>query len=328
MAAYDNNQAANLVYKHNFGLAPINRNIEHFQEFPLADCWLLSPPCQPYTAGGNMLDESDDRARPLHHLINLLQRSTTPPRWIFLENVPNFEKSRSRERLVNALSSRGYRCTEFLTTPIDPHVGIPNNRLRYYLAAERIQNDPLENTLSSIIRDLSSLIGPAPGTEVPTLEDFLLPQEAQTDSVFLNNEILEHNQHYRHDIVRSSSRRSATFTKGYGSKHIIGTGSILQTRHLDTEQPSPDVEMLKQMGLRYFTPGEIALLHGLPLREHSKTDPNLEYTFSFPDKITTIQKYRLLGNSLNVRVVSLLLKMLFLGRLSVKDCDGTSKANK
>lgn len=327
IAAYDNNQTANLVYKHNFGLTPTNRNIEHFEEFPSADCWLLSPPCQPYTAGGNMLDELDDRAHPLHHLINLLQRSSVPPRWVFLENVPNFEKSRSRERLVNVLSSRGYRWIESLITPMDHHVGIPNNRLRYYLAAERIQNDPLEND-SSLVRDLSSLIGPAPGTEVSTLEGFLLSQETQTDSVRLNDDILEHNQHYRHDIVRSTSRRSATFTKGYGSRHIIGTGSILQTRRLDADQHSPDLETLKQMGLRYFAPDEIALLHGLPLRDHPKTDPNLKYKFSFPEKIITIQKYRLLGNSLNVRVVSILLKMLFLGRLSAKDTDGSNNMNK
>lgn len=58
-----------------------------------ADCWLLSPPCQPYTQGGKMKDIDDSRAKPLLHLIKLLSALENPPTYLFLENVKNFEVS-------------------------------------------------------------------------------------------------------------------------------------------------------------------------------------------------------------------------------------------
>lgn len=109
------------------------------------------------------------------------------------------------------------------------------------------------------------------------------------------------------DIVRPTCRRSVCFTKGYGH-YVEGTGSVLQscmeteleTAFKDLEQLS-DEEKLKQLSrlrLRYFTPREIANLMGFPK------------TFTFPENITTKQRYRVLGNSLNVLVVSRLIKLM------------------
>ncbi|XP_066579433.1 tRNA (cytosine(38)-C(5))-methyltransferase isoform X2 [Amia ocellicauda] len=109
------------------------------------------------------------------------------------------------------------------------------------------------------------------------------------------------------DIVRPTCRRSVCFTKGYGH-YVEGTGSVLQTC-LDTEIETAfrsldmlsDEEKLKQLSmlkLRYFTPREIANLLGFPA------------DFCFPEKTSTKQQYRLLGNSLNAHVVARLLKLL------------------
>ena len=57
-------------------------------------------------------------------------------------------------------------------------------------------------------------------------------------------------------------------------------------------------EWLRTLGLRYFTPGEVARLHSFPA------------SFSFPGSTTRRQQYALLGNSLSVRVVSTLLRHL------------------
>nr|XP_060515535.1 tRNA (cytosine(38)-C(5))-methyltransferase isoform X5 [Panthera onca] len=110
------------------------------------------------------------------------------------------------------------------------------------------------------------------------------------------------------DIVKPTCRRSTCFTKGYGS-YIEGTGSVLQTSedvqienvyksltNLSQEEKITKLSMLK---LRYFTPKEIANLLGFP--------PD----FGFPEKITVKQRYRLLGNSLNVHVVAKLIKILY-----------------
>ncbi|XP_069067649.1 tRNA (cytosine(38)-C(5))-methyltransferase [Pleurodeles waltl] len=109
------------------------------------------------------------------------------------------------------------------------------------------------------------------------------------------------------DIVKPSCRRSTCFTKGYGH-YVEGTGSVLQTakdveidsafRALETLPEEEKLANLSSLKLRYFTPREIANLHGFP------------QSFDFPDKVTVRQRYRLLGNSLNVHIVAQLISRL------------------
>lgn len=114
------------------------------------------------------------------------------------------------------------------------------------------------------------------------------------------------------DIANPNETRSTTFTKAYGSRYIIGTGSFLQTKRLDLQFEPDDQATLLTLGLRYFTPMEIALLHAFPVIDPTKT-LRVKHGFEFLPEITTAQQYRLLGNSLNVRVVALLLKYSFNG---------------
>jgi len=60
-----------------------------------------------------------------------------------------------------------------------------------------------------------------------------------------------------------------------------------------------DPSSLLALKLRYFTPREVANLHGFPAE------------FSFPCSVTPRQRYQVLGNSLNVHVVAALLRYLF-----------------
>ncbi|CAH1787568.1 unnamed protein product [Owenia fusiformis] len=108
------------------------------------------------------------------------------------------------------------------------------------------------------------------------------------------------------DIVQKTSKLSCCFTKRYGH-HIEGAGSQIQQSQIDMstvfsqlKKPiSPeDLPILHTLKLRYFTPREIANLLSFPQE------------FSFPKQTSTIQKYRVLGNSLNVLVVSKLIKLM------------------
>ncbi|XP_040208399.1 tRNA (cytosine(38)-C(5))-methyltransferase [Rana temporaria] len=109
------------------------------------------------------------------------------------------------------------------------------------------------------------------------------------------------------DIVRPTCRRSTCFTKGYGH-YVEGTGSVLQMateveissvyKSLETLPDEEKLAKLSTLKLRYFTPREIANLHGFPA------------DFGFPEKITSKQRYRLLGNSLNVHIVAGLITLL------------------
>ncbi|XP_049633801.1 tRNA (cytosine(38)-C(5))-methyltransferase [Suncus etruscus] len=110
------------------------------------------------------------------------------------------------------------------------------------------------------------------------------------------------------DIVTPTCRRSTCFTKGYG-RYVEGTGSVLQTsedvqieeiyKSLDNLSQEEKITKLLMLKLRYFTPKEIANLLGFPP------------SFGFPEKIAVRQRYRLLGNSLNVLVVARLIKILY-----------------
>ncbi|CAM6033086.1 unnamed protein product [Sphagnum compactum] len=105
------------------------------------------------------------------------------------------------------------------------------------------------------------------------------------------------------DIVTRDSRSCCCFTKSYG-RYAKGTGSLLATKNESslTQQGTLDVSKgvpITSLGLRYFTPREIANLHSFPAE------------FSFPHYVSLRQRYALLGNSLSVAVVAALLRYLY-----------------
>uniref|UniRef100_A0A674I0H7 tRNA (cytosine(38)-C(5))-methyltransferase n=2 Tax=Terrapene triunguis TaxID=2587831 RepID=A0A674I0H7_9SAUR len=141
---------------------------------------------------------------------------------------------------------------------------------------------------------------------IQMLQDFLEEDGEEMSQYFLPPKALLRYA-FLLDIVTPSCRRSTCFTKGYGH-YVEGTGSVLQTAEdVQLESVFKSIEMLSEeeklmklstLKLRYFTPREIANLHGFPPE------------FGFPDKITMKQRYRLLGNSLNVHVVAKLVSLL------------------
>ena len=107
------------------------------------------------------------------------------------------------------------------------------------------------------------------------------------------------------DVRQRSDTSSCCFTKAY-THYAEGTGSILQHnsqepfhKRFDEFKNEENIEILKPLKLRYFTPREVANLMGFP-----------DQHFDFPENTSLKTKYRLLGNSLNVIVVSSLLKLL------------------
>lgn len=111
------------------------------------------------------------------------------------------------------------------------------------------------------------------------------------------------------DICYPSSTRSCCFTKAYG-RYLEGTGSVFceeneekvqsvmeHIKNLNTESKE-FLKCVEKLRLRFFTPREICRLMGFP------------ETFTFPESISKKQRYMLLGNSVNVKVVSELIKIL------------------
>ncbi|XP_077479896.1 tRNA (cytosine(38)-C(5))-methyltransferase isoform X2 [Stigmatopora argus] len=329
VAAIDINTTANEVYRHNFPETPLwNRTIEgiSLDEFNKLhfNMILMSPPCQPFTR--------------LRHL----------PRFILLENVKGFEKSSARQYFVEMLRKCGYTYQEVMLSPTS--IGIPNSRLRYFLMAKisrdtmfsKIKESdtsmlPAETEsseapslsrpqqpVSSMIRqeekegycvlykletanDALKKINQNNDSSVKQIQDFLEPQgNLEMEQYLVPSKILMRYALIL-DIVQPNCRRSICFTKGYG-RYVEGTGSVLQScleteietvfKNLDQFSQEEKLQQLQGLKLRYFTPREVANIMGFP------------ESFSFPEEISIKQRYKILGNSLNVLVVSTLLRQL------------------
>ncbi|KAF9896529.1 tRNA (cytosine-5-)-methyltransferase, partial [Lobosporangium transversale] len=371
----------------------------------------------PYTRGGKLLDDQDNRAKPLLHLLDQLERMSSPPTYVFLENVKNFEVSRSRERLVRLLNKMGYVFRECLLAPYN--FGVPNDRLRYFLMARLRSSFKQDTTIvptgsiaittttitttttattttaaaaaTSSSTAPESLVGdvfdpekeliyttwpfPAfvedPKTPVqqhsfklPELRHFLDKDETHVKDYLLSKQLILERPNFRFDILRPSSNRSSCFTKAYGGHHVASGGGLLQTLKMEQEDYDfGNSESIAELGLRFFSPTEVARLHVFPLKEeheygldgdsnsnsnnHNKTNgsstsendkdadsiqttqvhPNSQQTVTtvrpfdpqlarkpegpflqFPHKLKALQRYKLLGNSLNVWVVAELLR--------------------
>jgi tRNA (cytosine38-C5)-methyltransferase len=224
----------------------------------------------------------------LLHIINLLEgQLKCIPEFLFLENVPNFEFSEQRNKLIQVLIKLEFQINEFIVSPLD--YGIPNDRKRYYLTAKRIIGKP------GHIYPLAYSDPHAPQISISPMHAYLQHLDDSSIQDYLVPEgYLAKRFNFRHDIISSESQSSATITKAYGTHHLIGSGSLLQTDGFDQEIDFKDVQTLMKLKLRFLTPTEIARLHALPIDLGQ---------FKFPEKLSIKQRYKLLGNSLNVHVV-------------------------
>ncbi|XP_012271848.1 tRNA (cytosine(38)-C(5))-methyltransferase isoform X1 [Orussus abietinus] len=326
VASVDINPVSNEVYRFNFPhTLNLNRNIQSFDvkeiESMNIDCFLMSPPCQPFTRVGLKKDISDNRSSSFQHVLKLIPEIKSL-KYILVENVKGFEKSQMRKQLISCIESSGFNYKEFILSPCQ--FGIPNTRHRYYMIAKRqnmkfcFDNSTLVESLpEKFIRLLPKSVhaslavednfaNPINGRKCYSLYRILENEPSTEHSLPL--EVLEKRIQVL-DIRTGNTNGSCCFTKAYG-RYLEGTGSVycplstevitdklacLETYKNDMKQSS---KLLMELNLRYFTPTEVARLMCFPQEFH------------FPQHITVKQKYRLLGNSINVHVVSQLIFLL------------------
>ncbi|XP_067233377.1 tRNA (cytosine(38)-C(5))-methyltransferase isoform X1 [Chanodichthys erythropterus] len=348
VAAVDVNTTANEIYKHNFPTTPLlpktieGMTLQDFDKLNF-DMILMSPPCQPFTRIGLQGDIADPRTKSFLYILELLPRLSERPRFILLENVKGFETSAARDALLKTLRECDYSFQEFLISPTS--LGIPNSRLRYFLIAKRppgsfsfptsaeiIEGFPTSEPPDSLavphnhptpseserektgtiifkletVQELEKKRNQDKQETVQRLQDFLQKEEEDMDQYLLPPKTLLRYALLM-DVVQPSSRRSVCFTKGYGH-YVEGTGSVLQScvdvelesvfKSFELLSEEEKLKQLLQLKLRYFTPREIANLMGFPA------------DFTFPKQISVKQQYRVLGNSLNVHVVSHLIRLM------------------
>ncbi|NWU97024.1 TRDMT methyltransferase, partial [Upupa epops] len=122
------------------------------------------------------------------------------------------------------------------------------------------------------LEDMERKCGQDSDLSIQMLKDFLEEENEEMSQYFLPPKSLLRYA-FLLDIVKPTSRRSTCFTKGYGH-YVEGTGSVLQTavdvqlesvfKHIEEVPEEEKLKKLSTLKLRYFTPREIANLHGFP----------------------------------------------------------------
>ncbi|KAH8101609.1 S-adenosyl-L-methionine-dependent methyltransferase [Cristinia sonorae] len=297
-----------------------------------ATVWLMSPSCQPYTVLNPLAKgAADPRAKSFIHLIeNVLPELVTlrkHPKFLLVENVAGFETSTTRKNLLQTLTALGYSCLELLLTPLQ--YGIPNSRLRYYLLAKikplsflhtgddggrvwrHIPGQGEDWSDPRLQSDLDTM------SNIKPLHDFLdmaMPEDT-AHQLSIPEKVLE-KWGRLFDIVTPFQRRTCCFTRGY-TKLVERAGSILQmNEELNVSNHPQAVKILQPLALRYFSPTELLRIFGFnsPRGDGPASWPaDSEAEYRWPDGISLKTRYKLIGNSVNVLVVTRLIDYLFLG---------------
>jgi site-specific DNA-cytosine methylase len=274
-AAVDINHLALAAYRHNFPHHPVlQRSIQGLSAQALADfgadLWWLSPPCQPFTRRGRRLDDADPRAQPLLHLTDRIAEVRPP--YLALENVPGFESSRCRQRLLAVLEDAGYTVRETLLCP--SQLGWPNRRQRYYLLASRV----------SELSDIAGASGPPrPTRSLRSLLE-LEPMAARDPDLLVGPRLTSSYFHALHRVRGDDPAAvTACFTAAYG-RSPVRSGSYLE---LEPTASSPGT----LPPLRRFSPQEVLRLLGFGK------------SFDLPPDLSLANGWRLVGNSLSVPAV-------------------------
>nr|6FDF_A Chain A, tRNA (cytosine(38)-C(5))-methyltransferase [Schizosaccharomyces pombe]6FDF_B Chain B, tRNA (cytosine(38)-C(5))-methyltransferase [Schizosaccharomyces pombe]6FDF_C Chain C, tRNA (cytosine(38)-C(5))-methyltransferase [Schizosaccharomyces pombe]6FDF_D Chain D, tRNA (cytosine(38)-C(5))-methyltransferase [Schizosaccharomyces pombe] len=292
VCAIDINPQANEIYNLNHGKLAKHMDISTLtaKDFDAFDCklWTMSPSCQPFTRIGNRKDILDPRSQAFLNILNVLPHVNNLPEYILIENVQGFEESKAAEECRKVLRNCGYNLIEGILSP--NQFNIPNSRSRWYGLARL--NFKGEWSIDDVFQ--FSEVAQKEG-EVKRIRDYL---EIERDwSSYMVLESVLNKWGHQFDIVKPDSSSCCCFTRGY--THLVqGAGSILQmSDHENTHEQFERNRMALQ--LRYFTAREVARLMGFP--------ESLEWSKS---NVTEKCMYRLLGNSINVKVVSYLISLL------------------
>eukprot|EP00531_Pseudo-nitzschia_arenysensis_P010586 CAMPEP_0116156850 /NCGR_PEP_ID=MMETSP0329-20121206/23042_1 /TAXON_ID=697910 /ORGANISM="Pseudo-nitzschia arenysensis, Strain B593" /LENGTH=414 /DNA_ID=CAMNT_0003653941 /DNA_START=117 /DNA_END=1361 /DNA_ORIENTATION=+ len=344
--AYDISLHANNVYHHNFcgddkdGHSVCTKLVEQLKPkdiLPLrANLWTMSPPCQPFTTNGEgrgkqRLDATDKRCNGLKGIAKLLSafEKRNRPKWILLENVKGFAESAMCEIWCECLRDNGYSYRPFVLSPVE--FGIPNHRTRFYLLAEldseRWSHDDEDsevcNSKASVAHGISSLtfyreIAKRPVhkvaryvMDVSSLDPYLVPMKVLLKAWSKGL-----------GIVSKNDKATHCFTAGYGRIYHRSTGSLLLIpgykadleRHGEALEALPldrsDMTVYENQ-LRRFQPKELLCLLGFVQVDREYDEAT---AFEIPSSVVPSleQRYKLIGNSISVNVVTELLLELLL----------------
>jgi site-specific DNA-cytosine methylase len=279
LQSYDQSEAANEIFTANFNHRPNARNLDSIkaEDLPAADIWWLSPPCTPYSVRGKRADANDPRALSLHNLINLIPHLV--PKAILVENVIGFIDSQMRTNLIRVLEETNYDVVSANICSTD--LGVPMKRPRHFIVAVRGERKSnlthLQANLDWALRKYNQSSSAQP------LTDFLHQDTKDCDELFLDDVIADK---YRAGLnvidIDDRCAIAICFTSGYWTSNKA-SGSYIKD---------------SSGRIRRFSSKEMLQLFGFGK------------DFVFPVNMPEKTRSRLIGNSVDVRVITLLLAVL------------------
>ena len=348
--AYDISLHANKVYHHNFcsdsdkSDSVCTKLVEQLKPKDIAslhaNLWTMSPPCQPFTTSGEgrgkqRLDASDKRCNGLKGIAKLLDalEPDEKPKWILLENVKGFQDSAMCEIWCDCLRRNGYSYRSFVLSPVE--FGIPNHRTRYYLLAEReskrwsndvdndVNNEDTRRTPA--VHGIASLSAHDEITKRPKHTIGRYIEDCEVDPYLVPEKVLLKAWSKGLGIVSTKDKATHCFTAGYGRIYHRSTGSLLLIpgSAVDLDRKNAALEELPldrsdmtiyKNQLRRFQPEELLKLFGFVSVDDDESDNGTTTEFEIPDTVVSSleQRYKLIGNSISVNVVTELLRELLL----------------
>lgn len=135
--------------------------------------WCMSPPCQPFTQTkhSKQLGTEDKRNTAFEWILTTLEslEHSLRPAYLFLENVKHFYQSPMQQKLLETLKRCGYTFEQYLISPIQ--IGIPNNRMRFYLAAKKLTEEEVSNMTDETWKEMFERLQIVPPGYSSTLDE-------------------------------------------------------------------------------------------------------------------------------------------------------------
>lgn len=191
------------VYKKNYGITPAGDITKiHEREIPSHDILCGGFPCQPFSISGKQKGFADTRGTLFFDIARII--SYHKPKFVFLENVSNFEKHNGGNTLktvLKTLEDLGY--SVFYKVLNASKFGIPQNRKRIYILG-------FHKSLK-----ITNFNFPLPSDTLSSLDSLLEPDNLTQDYLI-----------YRDDIVLNANKTVDTDLFGHYPQCPIRIGTV------------------------------------------------------------------------------------------------------
>jgi hypothetical protein len=160
----------------------------------------------------------------------MIRSISSPPKWIFLENVKRFHLSEMHGSLLEVLKERDYTWKQFVVSPIQ--IGVPNNRKRFYLLCERSKR--FHGLEDSVMYDFPQAISSSADkldavSQVATIQKYisepLIEEGLDTNDLYLSDELLAKPWARGLSVVSCMDQVTFCFTGSYGKVFHKSSGS-------------------------------------------------------------------------------------------------------